>query len=208
MVDCLVAAKISTTWDIQMVNKVYNVNSKLALGIEIVTCGWWMVSEILCIIGTIKNNKGQLIPFMIFQVFIIIVCIGMGKVFVSIAYTDYITDLYNRYISIAYLLHIKVYVIFLNLITLLIVLGLTIYVFLIVKNFYNELSKGITSEQQEGIMLQRYRSSEAVTAAEVVSTVYALPDTSENSVFQVSDTYQQQLAYNPEYISRVIIPPE
>ena len=54
----------------------YGGNITVALGVQIVIYVYWVVSEVLCLVGAIKNNKCLLIPFMICLVLSILACAG------------------------------------------------------------------------------------------------------------------------------------
>ena len=140
------------------VKYLYGGNTGLAVGIQLLIYGWSIVAEFLCLVGAIKNNKYLLIPIMGFQVIIMIGIIGAGILMVLAVLKLWIwpfflvfdmdMDKYIYVMDIAIPFLLVYWLLFwLFLLLWLLVLLLKIYFFVIVKQFYNELSRRIPSEQ-------------------------------------------------------------
>ena len=100
-----------------------------------------MTSQILSIIGAIKNNKCLLVPFMVCLVLKIVLCIGVG-IFVVVLIGQYdLTPLVPRIF-----------------IPLSITIGVCTYFLTLVIKFYKELSSGWIDGVQPGMVLPTCRS--------------------------------------------------
>ena len=165
------------------IDLVDNESAALALGIQIPGFLIGLVSGILCLMGAIKNKKCLLIPFMITQCLIILLCIGLVTFFIYRGITDLNNNNDDNSIAAFF---------FAMLIPLCLIVGLAIYFFVIVVKFYNELSSGIIVGQQRGIVLQPNGSPEGVLQRSGISTVYASP-----AIQNVNYSYQQQSAISP-----------
>ena len=163
---------------------VYGGSAALVIGIHIPAFVFVLISEILCLVGAIKNNKCFLVPFMIVQCLTILLCIGLGILFIYFGIVLESSEYgYDGNNDLARLGRI---VFFMLLIPLLIVAGLAIYFLVIVAKFYSELSSGIISGEQPGIVLQPYISPQGIP------TVYD-PLGTQNA----TNAYQQQPATSP-----------
>ena len=120
----------------QRISDIYAERLGLAAGIQAIIHVVWITSEILCIIGAAKYKRGFLIPFMICLSLQIVACIGFS-VLVGVIF---------GYIHFALAM---IYII-----PLVIALGVTIYILVIVINFYRELARGIVQGVHTGMMLQ------------------------------------------------------
>ena len=166
------------TWEAQFI---YGGSMGLALGVQILLYAAWLVSEVLCLIGALKNNKFLLIPFIIVEGLQILIFIGFIILFVFLANqsVDALSDYNFEQIG-------RIFFYFL-LIPLLIALGLTIYFLTIAIKFYQELSSGVVCDQTEGVVLQPYISPTPLQAGGGVSTLYVAPGTQ-----NVMYAYQQK----------------
>ena len=172
---------------------IYGGNAALALAVQILIYSYWIIAEVCCLIGAIKNNKCLLIPFMISQVLTMIIIAGLGILFIFLgsATASALSSHRSEYGYDNGAAAFGSFIFFIFLIPLLIALGLTIYFFTIVVKFYNELSRGITSGQRQGMVLQPYNAPQGVPPAGGVSTVYVPPGTQ-----NVTYAYQQQPVAN------------
>jgi len=178
------------------VNMIYGGSNTLALFIQVIVYAFWIGSEIMCLVGAIKNNKCLLIPFIICLSLTILACIGFAIFFILLGSQalDALTSIDHQFkndedFQNAAATFGSIFF-FLMIVPLLIVLGLTIYFLVIVVKYYNEISSGVVSGQQDGMVLQPYTTSPAVQGGGV-SMVYAQPGAQ-----NISYPYQQQPATN------------
>jgi len=158
-------------------NLLYGGSLELALGIHILLFATWFVSEVLCLIGAIKNKKLFLIPFIVVQCLTIVAIVVFVIFFIILAQKPS-ADEYESYAPIFF---------YILIIPFLIALGLTIYFMTITIKFYQELSSGVVGGQTEGVVLQPYASPTQFQAESGPSTVY-VPSGAQN----VTYAYQQQ----------------
>ena len=152
-------------------NLIYGGNMGLALVVKVLVYFTWLVSEILCLIGALKNNKFLLIPFIIVQGLQIFAFIGLIIAYVMRGNRSDMEVLY-----------------YLVIIPLLIgAIGLSICFLVPTIQFYRELSTGVVGGQAEGVVLQLYTSPMLHQETGELSTLYSPPVT-EN----VTCAYQQQ----------------
>lgn len=180
----------------------YGGSMGLALAVQILLYAVWLVSEILCIIGAMKNNKCMIIPFIIVEGLQIVACIGFVIFFIFLA-NQSVNALanfnYNDEFNEQDYDHIGksvggIFFYFL-IIPLLIALGLTIYFLTIAIKFYQELSSGVVRGQTDGVVLQPYTTPNTsgvpvgvpLQSGGQVATVYVPPGTQ-----NVTYAYQQQ----------------
>jgi hypothetical protein len=170
----------------------YGGNIELAV-VQILLFAVWLVSQSLCLIGALKNNKCLVIPFIIIQGLQILACIGFTILFVFLANQsvdalyNHNYDSYNEQDFDNFGRNVGGIFFYFLIIPLLIVLGVTIYFLTIVIKFYQELSSGVVGGRTEGIVLQPYTSPTPLQAGGGVPTVYVPPGT-QNVVYP----YQQQ----------------
>ena len=108
---------------ISHVHKTFGVGLDLYVGILVVVHIIWITSEILSIVGAVKNKRWLLVPFMICSALQIVGCIGGLIVVVSVFSGK--SDPASALVCI---------------IPLLILLGISIYFVSIVKRFHDQLS--------------------------------------------------------------------
>ena len=125
----------------------YGGNITIALGVQILIYVYWVVSEVLCLVGAIKNNKCLLIPFMICLVLTILGCAGATILMIILGISKVSDGDADGIGAIFWLLVI---------IPIGIVLGLSIYFLVIIVKFYNELASGLVDGHREGVVLQPY----------------------------------------------------
>jgi hypothetical protein len=122
----------------------------LALGIQIPIYVVWIVSEILCLVGAIKNTKYLLIPFMICEILTIMACIGLGILLITLGVKS------------------GEYFIFLMIIPLLIVIGVTICWLRLVEHFYNDDRSSVDGFQIKNQTWQAHMDSRKENAQDVI----------------------------------------
>ena len=122
------------------------------VGSGLAFCAIYLASAIVCVIGSVKNNKCLLIPFMIEKSLRILIAIG-GVTF-----------------SIYFGLSIWIISCFIE-------FGLCIYFLVIVTKYYIELSLGINSGYTEGMVYHRYNPTQTIKQEGGLSTAYVLPGT-------------------------------
>ena len=131
------------------------------LGVQIFIYVYWVVSEILCLVGAIQNNKCLLIPFMICMCLTILGCVGATILLVfygtlgahAVGYVGAQSGVLGAIGSIGVL------AVFLMIIPAFFVLGLSIYFLVIIVKFYKELESGFVNGQREGVVLQPLTAS-------------------------------------------------
>jgi len=159
-------------------NLIYGGSNELALGIHILLFATWLVAEILCLIGALKNKKFFLIPFIIVQCLTIVAIVVFVTFFIIMAHKTSADATHESYAAIFF---------YILVIPLLVVLGLTIYFLTITIKFFQELSSGVVGGRTEGVVLQPYASPTQFQAGSGPSTVY-VPSGAQN----VTYAYQQQ----------------
>ena len=132
----------------------YGGNITIALGVQILIYVYWFVSEILCLVGAIKNNKCLLIPFMICLCLTILGCVGVTVKMIILGSESLWAQRAFGQPGVG----IGGIIWFLMIIPIGIVLGLSIYFLVIIVKFYNELKSGVAAGQREGVVLQPYAS--------------------------------------------------
>ena len=131
----------------------------LAFSVQMLVFIFRGVSEIMCLVGAIKNNKCLLIPFIICSSLTVLACIGFlililskSQAVIVLAYSPLgfgISD--NDFEKVG---ETSVSVLnFLVSVPFLITMGLTIYFLVIVLEHYKDLSSGTVSWQQEGMVI-------------------------------------------------------
>ena len=181
------------------VNLFYGGNTTIALGVQILIYVYWVVSEILCLVGAIKNNKCMLIPFMICMCLTILGCVGATILLVfygtlgahAVGYVGAQSGVLGAIGSIGVL------AVFLMIIPAFFVLGLSIYFLVIIVKFYKELESGLVNGQRDGVVLQPLAPPSVTPGG--VQVVYATPG-AKNMTYppqqQPPPTYSQ-LGYEP-----------
>ena len=171
----------------------YGGNITIALAVQILIYVYWVVSEVLCLVGAMKNNKCFLIPFMICLVLTILGCAGATILMIILGISSGGPGDHTG---------IRAIVFFLVIIPIGIILGLSIYFLVIIVKFYNELASGLVDGHREGVVLQPY-APPSVSPGEG-QIVYATPG-SQNMSYptqqypprqQPPPTYSQQ-GYQP-----------
>ena len=117
----------------------YGGNITIALGVQILIYVYWVVSEVLCLVGAIKNNKCLLIPFMICLILTILGCAGATILMIILGISKVSDGDADGIGAIFWLLVI---------IPIGIVLGLSIYFLVIIVKFYNELASACDAAQR------------------------------------------------------------
>jgi len=138
-------------------------NFTIELGVQIFIYVYWIVSEISCLVGAIKNNKCLLIPFMICMCLTILGCVGATILLVfygtlgahAVGYVGAQSGFLGALGSIGVL------AVFLMIIPAFFVLGLSIYFLVIIVKFYKELESGLVNGQRDGVVLQPLTASPA-----------------------------------------------
>ena len=126
---------------------VYSPASIFALVVQISISIYWIVSEVLCLAGAIKNNKCLLIPFMIGLCLPILGCVGLIIIMIISGFLDaHPHDLYGKMGLLIFVIPICI------------ILGLSIYFLVIIVKFYKDLASGIVEGQSEGVVLQTFNS--------------------------------------------------
>ena len=155
--------------------------------VQIVITGVQLVSYILCLIGSNKRNKWLLIPFMILTSLHIPLCIIL-EIYIIPMFFEGLFGKHHPHgmggLLAAFLFPL--------IIALLIAVGLSIYFLTIVIKFYNEISSGIISGEQQGMVLQSYNTPQTAQQGGGVAIVYVPPAT-QTVVYQ----YPQQPPSNP-----------
>ena len=181
-------------------NLFFGGDMNVSLAVQILIYVFCIVSEVLCLVGAMKNNKCLLVPFIIEMsltilalAFIAILFIYWGAVAGSalVGSTDN-RDVHNVVGTLG------TFMLFLLLIPIFIAIGLSIYFLVIVVKYFQEISSGVVSGQSEGIVLQPY-SSHPMAPNAGVATVY-VPPGGQNPPYgyqQQPPAYQQQPASNP-----------
>ena len=126
---------------------VYSPASVFLLVLQISISIYWIVSEVLCLAGAIKNNKCLLIPFMIGLCLPILGCVGLIILMIIYGFLD--AHPHDPYGKIDLLV---------RMIPICIILGFSIYFLVIIVKFYKELASGIVDGQREGVVLQTFDS--------------------------------------------------
>ena len=126
---------------------VYSPASIFALVVQILISIYWIVSEVLCLAGAIRNNKCLLIPFIIGLCLPILGCVGLIILVIISGFLD--AHPHDPYGKMGLLIFV---------IPICIVLGLSIYFLVIIVRFYKELASGIVDGQREGVVLQTFHS--------------------------------------------------
>ena len=126
-------------------------NPTLARGIQISIDAFWIVSEVLCLVGAIKNNKYLLIPFITCMCLTILGCVGMTILLILIAFLC--QGFCSRKSGCNCLLELLP-----TIVPWLILLGLSRYFLVIVVKFYKELASGHVGGFQPGVDLLPYHS--------------------------------------------------
>ena len=159
--------------------------SRVARGIQISIYVYWIVSEVLCWVGTINNNKSLLIPFIICMCLTMLGCFGSAmQYFVPIILPNNID--FN-------------WTLFLVIVSWLILLGLSIYFLVIIIKFYKELASGHVGGFQQGVVLQPYHSplmplegSQAVYAASAHASQHQPPHQLQTLAYSHQPNYSYQ----------------
>jgi len=164
-------------------NLLYGGHMGVALAVQILVFVFCIVSDVLCLVGAIKNNKCLLVPYIVKMslillglAIVVIMCIYWGSIAGALISSVNNDDFRHVSGSIA-----AIYF-FLFLIPLFIMIGLASYFLAIVVKFFQELASGVIEGQSEGMVLQPHSSQPGV------ATVY---------VPQGSEYHQQPPAYNP-----------
>ena len=144
----------------------YGGNITIALGVQIIIYVYWFVSEILGLVGAIKNNKCLLVPFMISLCLTILGCVGVTILMIILG-SQSLSHFGPHGGGIGGI------ILFLIIIPISIVLGLSIYFLVIIVKFYNELESGLVAGQREGVVLQPYASPSVPPGGGQV--IYATP---------------------------------
>ena len=103
------------------------------MGIPIAIFVFILITEILCIVGAVKNNKCLLIPIMIYLVL---------QIFAGIGLTIFLGVYFGPTVLMA-----------LFVISMIMAVGISTYTLTIVIKFYRELSFGIACGEQTGLEL-------------------------------------------------------
>ena len=149
-----VVAVIKVSWCIrnQAICLGWSCSCDEAFAAQIINLGIHLVIYILCLIGAKKHNKWLLVPCMILISLHILLFIAFGiKIYDGIGPPSGP--------SLTYVLP--------TLIALAIGIGLSAYFLTIVVKFYKEISSGIISGQQQGMVLQSYNTPQ--TAQGIIS---------------------------------------
>ena len=162
------------------------------LGVQIFIYVYWVVSEILCLVGAIKNNKCMLIPFMICMCLTILGCVGATILLVfygtlgahAVGYVGAQSGVLGAIGSIGVL------AVFLMIIPAFFVLGLSIYFLVIIVKFYKELASGLVDGHREGVVLQPYAPPSVPPGGGQI--VYATPGSQNVSYPKQQSPPQQQ----------------
>ena len=125
----------------------YSPASIFALVVQILISIYWIVSEVLCLAGAIKNKKCLLIPFMIGLCLPILGCVGLIILIIISGFLD--AHPHDPYGKMGLLIFV---------IPICIILGLNIYFLVIIVKFYKELASGIVGGQRAGVVLQTFNS--------------------------------------------------
>ena len=133
----------------------------IELGVQIFIYVYWIVSEISCLVGAIKNNKCLLIPFMICMCLTILGCVGatIYLVFFGVLGAHAVGYVGAQSGFLGALGSIGVLAVFLMIIPAFFVLGLSIYFLVIIVKFYKELESGLVNGQRDGLVLQPLTAS-------------------------------------------------
>ena len=136
------------------------------LGVQIFIYVYWVVSEILCLVGASNRyqpgtSKCLLIPFMICMCLTILGCVAATILIVfygtlgahAVGYVGSQSGVLGAIGSIGVL------AVFLMIIPAFFVLGLSIYFLVIIVKFYKELESGFVNGQREGVVLQPLTAS-------------------------------------------------
>ena len=141
---------------------VYSHASIFALVVQILFSIYWIVSEVLCLAGAIKNSKCLLIPFMIGLCLPILGCIGLIILMIISGYLDgHPHDPYGKMDLLIFMIPICI------------ILGLSIYFLVMIVKFYKELASGIVDGQREGVVLQTFNSPMAPPVGTQVVNAYS-----------------------------------
>ena len=149
---CLVLTVISTIWyglttvaafihgvhQRSLFSSIYGGYIGVALGVQTMIYVFWITSEILSIVGAVKNNKCLLVPFMVCLALQMLFFIGFAIFVFWLAYGPG-------------LIYVLIYII-----PLLVGLGISIYFLAITIKFHMELSSGRVHGVQPGMVLQPY----------------------------------------------------
>ena len=157
------------------------------IGVQMVIIIVHLVSYNLCLIGANKRNKWLLIPFMILTSLHILVSIIFEMYLIFVFFTNLLETYHPTFLgTLVAILLLPV------IIALPIVVGLSIYFLVIVIKFQSEISSGIISGQQQGMVLQSCNTSQTVQQGGGVAVVY-IPSSTQNVTCQ----YPQRAPYNP-----------
>jgi hypothetical protein len=116
-----------------------------------------IISEILSVVGAVKNNKCLLVPFM--------VCLAL-QLFTCVVFVVYLLVYLLVGCSYMHLIEFFLYA-FIYLIPLLVALGISIYFLAITIKLHNELSSGRMDGIQPGMVLQPYTIPQGGVATNV-----------------------------------------
>ena len=186
------------------VNLFYGGNTTIALGVQILIYVYWVVSEILCLVGASNRyqpgtSKCLLIPFMICMCLTILGCVGVTLllIFYGSLGAHAVSHIGSEGNVVGAIGSIGVLAVFLMIIPAIIVLGLSIYFLVIIVKFYKELDSGLVTGQRDGVVLQPLAPPSVTPGG--VQVVYATPG-AQNMTYppqqQPPPTYSQ-LGYEP-----------
>ena len=153
----------------------------------------WLLSEIFCLIGCIKNNKFLLIPFASCLFLQILACVGfailfgiMGRHAIDVPSNYQFHNQYDKedieYISNNFggnFLYFSNKEFITIMMSNSIALGLSVYFFVTTVMFYKELSCAVNPRREEEMALRPYTSSAPVSAGGAISSSH-IPNGSEN----------------------------
>ena len=178
----------------------FNGDVNVSLAVQILIYVFCIVSEILCFVGAMKNNKCLLVPFIIQKSLTILALAAIAILFIfwgSVAGQALVETTDDRDVRTVFGT-LGAFMFFLLLIPIFIGIGISIYFLVIVVKYFQEISSGVVSGQSEGIVLQPY-SSHPMAPNAGVATVY-VPPGGQNPPYgyqQQPPAYQQQPASNP-----------
>jgi hypothetical protein len=122
----------------------------LAVVIQSLIYVFWIISEILSIVGAVKNNKCLLVPFMACLALQMLICVG---------FIVFVGWLFGQAGAFTFA--------FIYIIPLLVALGISIYFLAITIKFHKELSSGRNDGVQPGMVLPPYTIPQGGVATNV-----------------------------------------
>ena len=155
---CITFAALSIVGEIWGAVILHSEINAIPFLILIAYSGMSLVSAICCLMGSMKQNKCLLIPFMIEKSFNILVCIG-AFLGIMLGAGIFLVVIGLVYAALLFLIQ----------------LGLSIYFLVMVVKYYQEISSGMVSGYTQGVVFHPNNPTPIHKQGGGLSTVYVPP---------------------------------